>query len=624
MLIKKFEEVVRDIPDKVAIKTEECYLTYDCLNKYANRLGRLILNIKKNRGQTLALLLGHDEKMIIGMIGVIKAGGVYIPFDPLYPLERLKYMLEDSASKVIITNREYFRLAAKLRDSLDEGISVINIDDVGESVPAENLEIKINPDKIAYILYTSGSTGRPKGVVQNQKNIFYYTFNWIERFSVTGSDRMTLFSSFCHDGSVPDIYSVLLSGATLYPYDIKSRANISKPEEWLMKERITIWHSVPTLYRYFVNTLTGNEKFYALRLIILGGEPVREHDLMTFKKYFPYSFFGNIYGQTESTVTSIWLFSQEDNFEEVIIGEPIGDTEILIIDEEGDEADELETGEIVVASPYVSPGYLNRVEVTSKVFTRDKEVGQLYWTGDLGRLLPDGNVEILGRKDLQVKIRGFRIEPQEIETVLLQHPDISETIVIAKETAEGRTPIRGSEDHYLCLYFVSKADFKAAELRAYLSGKLPYYMIPSRFVKLEAMPLLPNGKIDRKYLDLSGTRLGTGEAYVAPETDFEVQLTAIWKEILNLDRIGVNDNFFDLGATSMHVIRLNNKLKETLGIDVPMVSIYRYFSIKSFVRYLTGGEASIPIFEEVNDRLDKEIEKSKNRLKEKYKRTRSL
>lgn len=625
MLIEKFEEFVRKIPGKVAIKREEYSLTYDCLNKHANRLGRLILDIKKSPRQTAALLLGHDERMIIGMIGVLKAGGVYIPFDPLYPVERLKYMLADSAAKVIITGSEYFELAAKLRDDVNERISIINIDDVSEGIPAENLGIQTSPDQIAYILYTSGSTGRPKGVVQDHKNIFYYTGNWIKRFSVTGSDRMTLFSSFCHDGSVPDIYSVLLSGAALFPYDIKSRPNIARPGDWLIKERITIWHSVPTLYRYFVNTLSGDEQFQALRLIVLGGEQVREHDLITYRKYFPYSTFGNIYGQTESTVNSIWLFSRENDFEEVIIGASIDDTEILIIDGEGDEAGELETGEIVVAGPYISPGYVNNVEASAKVLTRDEEIGRLYWSGDLGRLLPDGNVEILGRKDFQVKVRGFRIEPGEIESVLLQHPDITEAVVLAKEDAgEGIVGNDGSMNHYLCVYFVSEIDFKTAELREYLSGKLPYYMIPSRFVKLESMPLTATGKIDRKSLDISGTRLGTGVEYAAPTTGMEVKLTGIWKEILKLERIGVNDSFFDLGSTSMDVIRLNNILKERMGIDVPVISIYRYFTIKSFSRYLTEGESAVAIFEEDGARLDEEIKKSKNRLREKSKRTRSF
>ena len=641
MILERFEYFVKKTPNKIAVKAEDCSLTYDCLNQYANRLGRLILekhrepNIKittaaneKKRAQrppqTIALLLGHDEKMIIGMMTVLKLGDVYIPFDPIYPDERLKYMLVDSAVNVIITNKDHLKLALKLRNKTNQPITIVNINDLNEKIPSENLDIQNHPDQIAYILYTSGSTGRPKGVVQTHKNIFYYAGNWTKRFSVTDSDRMTLFSTFCHDGSVPDIYSVLLNGATLYPYDIKNAVDIDKPGEWLIKEKITIWHSVPTLYRYFVNTLKGDEKFHDLRLIILGGEQVREYDLIMFRKHFPYSRFGNIYGQTESTVNSIWLFSPDDHFEEIIIGEPIDDTQILIIDEEGNEVDELETGEIVIASPYLAAGYLNGIEATKKTFGNDAELGRLYWTGDLGQLLPDGNIEILGRKDFQVKVLGFRIEPGEIETVLLQHPDISEAVVLAKKAGEGMIPIKkkgnGDLEHYLCIYFLSKNSFKTTELREYLSRKLPYYMIPSHFVKMETMPLTANGKIDRKTLDSLGTRLATRVEYVAPKTDMEHTLTDIWKEILKLDKIGVNDNFFDLGANSMDVILLNNKLKETLKIDIPVVSIYRYFTINTFIDYLRKEEP-ISIFEDETDSME-EIERSKRRLRQKSKRVR--
>jgi len=647
MIIERFEDFVKKTPNKIAIKTEECSLTYNCLNQYANRLSWLILekhpepiikkttahekkreifnrqNRAKSPPQTVALLLGHDEKMIIGMMAVLKLGDVYIPFDPIYPEERLKYMLVDSAVKVIITNKDHLKLALRLRDKTSQLVSIISIDDLSEKIPVENLNIQNRPDQIAYILYTSGSTGRPIGVVQTRKNIFYYSGNWTKRFSVTDSDRMTLFSTFCHDGSVPDIYSVLLNGATMYPYDIKNRVNIDKPGEWLIKEKITIWHSVPTLYRYFVTTLSGDEKFHDLRLIILGGEQVREYDLIMFKKYFPYSRFGNIYGQTESTVNSIWLSSQEDHFEEVIIGEPIDDTQILIIDEEGNEVDELETGEIVIASPSLAAGYLNCIEATKKAFVSDPELGQLYWTGDLGQLLPDGNIEIIGRKDFQVKILGYRIEPGEIETVLLQHPDISEAVVLAKKAGEGIIPIKkkikGDLDQYLCVYFVSKNHFNTAELREYLSGRLPYYMVPSHFIKMDTMPLTANGKIDRKSLDSFGTRLATRVEYVAPKTDMEHTLTDIWKEVLKLDKVGVKDNFFDLGANSIDVILLNNKLKETLKIDIPVISIYRYFTINSFIDYLMKEESS-GIFEAETDSMDEEIEKSKRRLREKSKR----
>jgi amino acid adenylation domain-containing protein len=631
MLMEKIEQSICNNPDKIAIKIDAYTLTYEFLNIHANRMARTVLgkfcpNDSENRSPspTVALLFGHDEQMVIAMLGVLKAGGIYIPFDPLFPIERLKYMIKDSAVKAIITDNDHLQMADLLNDDWDQQIPIINIDTIDHTLSGENLEVqkrpRINPDQIAYILYTSGSTGRPKGVAQTHENIYYYVHNWIDRFSVSDSDRMTLFSSYGHDGSIPDIYSVLIQGATLFPYDIKNRQTHEQPVEWITKEGISIWHSVPTLYRYFVNTLTEPDIFHHLRLIILGGEAVIKHDLLNFKKYFPHATFGNIYGQTEATVNSIWLVSPEDDCDDVIIGDPIAETEILIIDEEGDEADEMETGEIVVVCPFISPGYINRAEMTEKVISFDDELGSLYWTGDLGRLLPDGNIEILGRKDFQVKIRGYRIEPGEVETALLTHPEITEVVVMAKEAVGGNGVFNDCAEHYLCVYFVSPVQFKASELREHLVGKLPHYMIPSQYVKLDAMPLTPNGKVDRKTLDANGTRLGTGEDYVAPNSDLEHQLVQIWKDLLKLETISINDSFFDLGASSMDVIRLNNLIKDALHIESDAVSIYRHLTIKSFAEFLTHRDKSNRNFHKEIESMDDEINRSKNRLRQKNRR----
>jgi amino acid adenylation domain-containing protein len=618
MLVKTFEEQVEKRPDKIAVKSGDSAFTYRFLNGYSSRLAYLILETCK-APTSVALLFGHEESMIVGIIGVLKSGMVYIPFDPTYPEERLTYMLKDSNAGLIVTNENNVDLAVTLSSHVKKPLVIINLDEIAGCTPAGHAAIQTDGDQMTYILYTSGSTGKPKGVVQNQANIFYYLRNWTQRFSVSDSDRMAQFASFSHDGAVPDIYSVLLNGATLYLFDVKRRANIEAPAQWLIREKITIWHSVPTWYRYFVNTLTANEVLRDLRLVVLGGEQVREHDIIMFKKYFPYSKFGNIYGQTESTVSSIWLISPADDFNKVLIGEPIDHTEIFVVDRDGDEVDELEVGEIVMAGHYLSPGYLNNRDMTHHVFSKDEELGRLYWSGDLGRLLPDGQIEILGRKDHQVKVRGFRIEPGEIETVLLQHPDISEAIAAAKEGEGGSTYSTVSGDRFLWAYFVSGKDFKVSELREYLSGKLPDYMIPAYFVKLEAMPLTPNGKIDRKALDSLGTKLSTGTEYAPPGNETERILTDTWKEVLRVDKIGIDDNFFDLGGNSMDVISLNNELKKKIKRNIPVAAIFRYLTIRSFAQFLNREETHARTFEQKVDRAD-EIKKSRRRVKEKMKR----
>jgi len=632
MLIKMFQEQVKKRADKIAVKAGEYALTYGFLHRYSSQLAHIIRETGSttttHKEKAAALLLGHDESMIAGILGVLKSGMVYIPFDPTYPEKRLTYMLKDANASLIITNNENIDLAQKLSNNVPEPVTIINLDKLEEHTPgadredgedAEDMDIKREPRQMAYILYTSGSTGNPKGVVQTRENILYFIDNWVRRFSVSDSDRMAQFASFSHDGAVPDIYSSLLNGATLYPFDVKRKANIEAPSEWLTREKITIWHSVPTWYRYFVNTLTGNEVFFDLRLVILGGEPVREHDIIMYKKYFPYSRFGNIYGQTESTVSSIWLLTPADNFQKVLIGEPVDQTQILVVDRDGDEVEEHEVGEIVLASSFLSPGYLNNVEVTHQVYSRDEELGRLYWSGDQGRWLPGGDIEMMGRKDHQVKVRGFRIEPGEIETLLLQHPDIREAIVMAKEGTAGSAYSSISGDRYLWAYIVTGKDLQVSRLREYLAGKLPDYMIPAYFVKLEAMPLTPNGKVDRKSLDARGTKLGTGTGYIPPGNQTEKILTETWKMVLKLEKIGIDDNFFDLGGNSMDVISLNDELKKTFQKNIPVTAIFNYLTIRTFARYLDQQAAPAAVIDKKMDRRE-EIRRSRTRMMEKMKR----
>ncbi len=608
MLIEKFLKQVELRSDKVAIKSSRCTLTYGFLQNCAARLSSRLMEQNPPRPFLAALLLDHDERMVIAMLGVLQAGGIYIPLDPTYPEARLSYMLADSAADILVTCSDNLSLAGELAKA-GAPRHIININELATSRSAGSIEIEENPGQPAYILYTSGSSGKPKGVVQTRENILYYMDTWQQRFSLKETDRVVLFASYCHDGSIPDIYGALLNGAALYPFDVKRDTHIAAPAAWMIKEKITIWHSVPTLYRYIVSTLSGAESWPPLRLIILGGEPVREHDLQVYKTHFPGAQFANIYGQTESTVSSIWLVSADVDPRQVFIGESGASTEILIVEEDGDEKDELESGEIVLAGPYLSPGYLNDPAATHRAYSQDEELGRLYWSGDLGRSRGKGSIEILGRKDFQVKIHGFRVELGEIETLLMTHPRIHEAAAAVVEPG-------GAEDGYLCAYFSGSGDFLAAELRQYLAEKLPPHMIPPAFVKVESMPLTPTGKIDRKALLSAGTVVGTGVEYAAPGSDMEKALAGLWAEALGVDRVGIHDNFFDLGGNSMKVIRLHNKLEERLKITVPAVSIYRYMTVSAFARFLSEQEEVNRDFEKKIDRTD-ELHRGRERLRRK-------
>ncbi len=574
MLVKRFENQVEKQPHKIALKSGNGFITYDRLNRLANRIARLIEKKCPQPGtdERIGLLFEHEEDMIAAILGTLKAGKVYVPLSTAYPGKRIAYMLDDSGASLLLTNSRHLEIVEKLAPK--PGLQVIVLDRETVKITDDNPPRSIKSKELAYILYTSGSTGKPKGVMQTHENVMYYTRNWIQGFSIVPADRMTLFSSFCHDGSVQDMFSALLCGAALYPYDMKTREESVLLSQFLVRERITIWHSVPSLYSYFANTLTGEEQFKDLRFILLGGEPVREHEVVLLKKFFPYSTLANVYGQTESSVNSIRLISQEDNFERMLIGNPLDQTQVFVIDEQGNPVDPLEPGEILVVCNHVSPGYWQQEEATRAAFGEAEEFGKLYWTGDLGCLLPNGEIEFLGRKDFQVKIRGFRIELGEIESRLLEHKSISAAVVVAREDENHET--------YLCAYFVgtnTNSIPTASLLREFLAQTLPDYMIPTHFMQLQSLPLTPNGKIDRKALPPPVPQTEAG--YLPPRNPLEEKLTSIWAEILGLKKeiIGIHHNFFSLGGHSLKAVTLIARIHRQFDVKLPLAQVFKTPSI---------------------------------------------
>lgn len=589
MIIKKFEEQVKRFSQNIAVKIKDQSITYCQLNHYANRVANEINIIDQARGtkktNIVALLFEHDFHMIAGIIGALKANKAYVPLDVTYPSRRLVYMLEHSDSYLVLTTSEHVSLAQDLVRQSPGEIRILSIDDMKKDHSSDNTKREASGDRPAYILYTSGSTGRPKGAVQNHENVLYFIRHYSQRFSITESDRILLLASLSHDGAIPDIFGALLNGAVLYPFDIKKRTDIDELKELLLNEKITIWHSVPTFYRYFAGGLTIGETYPDLRWIVLGGEEVREDDLLLFQSFFPGSTFASIYGQTESTINSIWVFHPTDSFKRVIIGEPIGETEIFLVDDQGDIVEEMDMGEIIIASQHVALEYWHDKEATTMAFTTDDQVGRLYWTGDLGRLHNDGNITFIGRKDDQVKIRGFRVETGEIETILLQHHQVKETVVIAKENENG--------DHYLAAYIVLDQMLSPKELRSFLSLELPDYMIPRYFIPLEQMPLTPNGKVDRQLLPEPEESSILKTQYEPPTNETERKMVAVWQEVLEIDTVGINDNFVELGGHSLLVISLIAKIHQVFDVELELNDVFENPTIKELSTVVTASEEHI-------------------------------
>jgi tyrocidine synthetase-3 len=429
----------------------------------------------------------------------------------------------------------------------------------------------------AYVLYTSGSTGMPKGVLQIQKNVLHFIRVYTNNVHIAIQDNLSVFSTYTFDASVKDIYGAILNGAKVSIYDIVENG-LDSLSDWLLEENITIIHMVPTIYRNFLKGLRKDEVLPTVRLVDLGGESCHKSDLELFKKYFlEGAFLVNDYGPTESTIVAQKFLTHESELtrNNMPLGKSVEETKILLLDENNNPKGIYQTGEIVFKSDYLSLGYLNRQELTDKVFTTDPLTGngRVYKSGDIGMMLPSGEIEFLQRKDSQVKINGLRIELSEIEYQLEQIEFINEAVVLLKE-------LQGNS--YITAYVRSEEILDVTKVKLLLGKILPKYMIPAIYISMENFPLTRTGKIERKALpDPVISDLKT-VPYEAPANDVESRLVHIWAEVLKLDPavIGANDNFFELGGNSLQAVVLINKINKIYNTVFSITNLYETLTIK--------------------------------------------
>jgi amino acid adenylation domain-containing protein len=586
---ERFEAQVRKYPARIAVKTANHEWSYAELNAKANQIAHSILGLFGNNEARIALLFAHDAPMIAGMLGVLKAGKTYVPLDPSYPSERLSNLLEDSQATAVVTNERHLELARNLA-----GVAVLNVDALDSSVPSSDLNLKIVPRSLAYILYTSGSTGQPKGVMQNHRNVLHFIRAYTNNLHLNAGDRLTLLSSYCFDAAVMDIYGALLNGATLYPLDIKEDG-FSSLGETLSQQGITIYHSTPTVYRYFVSEYSGRNptvregasmrgstlpdgRVSALRLLVLGGEEVTPSDVELFKQNFSDDcLLVNGLGPTESTVTLQYFINKYTAIsgQKVPAGYPVDDTEVFLLSRAAKRTEMY--GEIAIKSEHVALGYWRNDEATSAAFLNNGSRARIYRTGDMGRRRPDGSIVFSSRKDLQVKIRGVRVEPGEVEAALTRLPGVRECAVIA--TANG------SRDRRLVAYVVPHQgeSLVTSDLRSCLQGKLPDYMVPSAFVVLDELPLTSSGKLNRRALPAPEISDRSAElAGAAPRTPTEKLLTEIWSDVLGVAHIGMHENFFDLGGHSLLAVRLFAQAEKRFRRRWPLATLFQAPTIAQF------------------------------------------
>jgi len=577
-----FEQHARNHPNRIAFKTKKIVLPWDALNQSANRIARTILGTCKSLEKPIALLLDHDTSMMPATIGVLKAGGFYVPLSPSHPSVRNNYILRETEADLIVTDGRSLSLATELAQG---NCHLLNIDDLDSSTSTENLGLPLSPDSLAFITYTSGSTGEPKGIINTHRKALY-RITHDKQFGLGPGDRFT------QPGSVErrSPFSALLSGAGSFPWYVREEG-LEHLADWLIKEEITVYRSGPRIFRQFVSTLTGKEEFAKLRVIVLAGEPVHKTDFELYKEHFSSDcLLVNTYGVHEVGPIRMYVIGKEAEItgERVPVGYEIPDREVLLLDDNGHELGFNQVGEIAVRALDFSPSFWRRPDLIATKFLPDPNGGErkIYLTGDLGRMLPDGCLEQLGRKDFQIKIRGLRVETAEVEGALRTMGAIREAVVTAQEEKPG--------EKRLVAYIVAagNAALSVSEVRRFVEQKLPPLMVPSRFVVLDVLPLTPTGKVNRRALPNPGTsRPELDIPFVAPRTPVETELAQIWAKVLSVEQVGIHDRFFDLGGHSLNATQVVSQVIKQFQIEVALQSLFESPTIAEMAAVIAEHQA---------------------------------
>ncbi|HJU38684.1 MAG TPA: amino acid adenylation domain-containing protein, partial [Tahibacter sp.] len=570
---RRFEQQAVARPDAIALTFGDATLTYGELNRRANRLAHRLIALGVRPDDRVAICVERGFGMLVGVLGILKAGAAYVPLDPVYPSDRLAFVLGDCAPVAVLVESA---LQAQLFAGGMPDVPVLVLDDADtlQELDAQPTHDPVVPDlradHLAYVIYTSGSTGQPKGVMVEHGHVSRLFAVTQGEFYFDDTDVWTLFHSFAFDFSVWEIWGALLHGGRLVivPNDVARSA----PDFYalLCRERVTVLNQTPSAFRQLIAAQTSTS--HALRCVVFGGEALELHTLRPWfaRNDAQRTQLVNMYGITEITVHATFRAIGPADVEAglgSVIGAPLGDLRIYVLDANRQPVPAGVTGELYVGGAGVARGYLNRPTLTAERFIADpfRAGERLYKTGDLGRRLADGTLEYLGRNDFQVKIRGFRIELGEIEAKLAACDGVREAVVIAREDVPG--------DKRLVAYLIADAELVLANLRDRLAQSLPDYMLPSAFVTLDALPLTANGKLDRHALPAPDQGAVVTRVYQAPVGATEEAIAAIWCDLLGLDRVGRDDHFFELGGHSLRVVSLIERLRE-IGLHASVRDVF--------------------------------------------------
>ncbi len=556
-----FERQAARIPENVALVMGEESMTFRELNERANQLARVLRKKGVKPDSLVAVCFERSLEMIVSFLAVLKAGGAYVPIDSSYPKERLVMMLEDAEPSVLLTQD---RLVAGLPQHNAEVIAVDKDWPMVDQESKSNLEALAGPGNIAYMIYTSGSTGKPKGVMVTHANVVRLLKATEPWYQFNETDVWSLFHTYSFDVSVWEIWASLLSGGRLVVVPFWVTRSPQEFYQLLVKEKVTVLCQTPVAFYQLIQVEeAGTVEPLALRYVILAGEALNFTNLRPWVKRHgdanPQLL--NMYGPTEAAIYCTYrrLFAEEIQVENrSLIGVPVPDMNIYLLDSKQQPVPPGVVGEMYIAGPGVALGYYKRPELTAEKFVADpfssRPAARMYRSGDVARFLTEGDIDFLGRIDNQVKIHGFRIELGEIEAILAEHQDVLEVTVMARKDGPG--------DKKLVAYFTARPgkNISGTELREFLQAKIPAHMIPFAYMQMDALPLNPNGKVDRAKLpapDVQGTV--RQREYVAPGTPQEKTLADILAEVLRVERVGITDNLFELGADSLHVFQITSR-----------------------------------------------------------------
>jgi tyrocidine synthetase-3 len=560
-----FEEQVRTSPDSTAIVSREKWVTYKKLNENANKLAYHLVCQGAKPGSIIALMTEPSIAVIIGILGILKSGGAYMPIDLAQPVERKISLFKNSQARFVLIHKHLLTENRDIFQSL--GIENIFIDD-NSIYPGTGSDIDIahEPNDLIYIIHTSGTTGNPRGIMIEHRNVSAAISWFTNRYDIKKNAKVLQLTNISFDVSVEEIFGALTRGATLYLPGKEISRDKNGLIEYIEKNNIDIAQFVPSMLKAF---LADASRIDCLKVVISGGDTLEEslkNDLIA-KGYELH----NHYGPTEITIDAT---AARCDRSKVVIGKPIAGVQLYILFE-SDLVPVGVPGELCISGPGLARGYLNEVELTRSKFVDSPFdlLKKMYRSGDIARWLPDGNIEFLGRNDRQVKIRGIRIELREIESQLVWHRDIKEAVVLAKED--------GNTDKYLCAFIVSTKEIDARELKKYLSAKLPDFMNPSYFVRIDRLPLKTNGKIDEKALPWPGVSCKS-PAYIAPRPGTEEKLAGIWQKILKIEAntISIDDNFFQRGGHSLNAAILAAKIHEKLDVKITVSDIFKHATLR--------------------------------------------